>query len=109
MTTKEAIQAMIDGNRVRTIDWNKDCYVWFNGEMFIDEEEEYFTEFTYYSSTWEIYEEPKPKKTVTIEKWLVKTAFNVGFKIIEASVDYFESHFSDEDKIKLLETYKVEL
>lgn len=62
MTTKEAIQAMLDGKKVRKIDWNKECYVLFNGEMFVDEEGEHFSEFTFYETTWEIYEEPKPKQ-----------------------------------------------
>ena len=51
---------------------------------------------------------PKPKQTVVLEKWLVKT-FDAGFKVIEASVGFIESHYSDVDKVKLLDTYEVEL
>ena len=105
MTTKEAIQAMLDGKKVRKIDWNKECYVLFNGEMFVDEEGEHFSEFTFYETTWEIYEEPKPKQTVTIEKWLCR---NNGYFIAQGDKEYLESIYPL-SKVKLLDTYEVEL
>lgn len=108
MTTKEAIQAMLDGKKVRTIDWNKECYVLFNGKMFVDVEGEHFLEFTSYSSDWEIYEEPNPKKTVTIEKWLVTN--KKRFEVAETSdIDAYLGEGCGWDKVKLLDTYEVEL
>ena len=108
MTTKEAIQAMLDGKKVRTIDWNKECYILFNGEMFIDEEGEPFLEFTSYSSIWEIYEEPKPKQTVTVEKWIVTNGKR--FDVVET--ENIDAHIGEGfswTKVKLLDTYEVTL
>ena len=55
---------------------------------------------------WEIYEEPKPKQTVTIEKWLIESAFE-GFLIIEGTKEYIQDHSNA--IVKLLDTYEVEL
>ena len=53
---------------------------------------------------------PKPKQTVVIEKWLVKRGFSpYHSKIVEASGEFIELHYAKEDKIKLLDTYEVEL
>ena len=113
MTTKEAVQAMLDGKKVRTIDWNKECYVLFNGEMFIDEEGKHFSEFTFYGPTWEIYEEPKPKKTVVIEKWLLKMQGTNQYAIEEGSKEemctWGKNKIDSWQKVKLLDTYEVEL
>ena len=47
----------------------------------------------------------KPKQTVTIEKWLCKD--EDSYLIIEADSSFQQSH--DYVKIKLLDTYEVEL
>lgn len=109
MNTKEAIQAMLDGKKVREIDWNKECYILFNGDMFVDEEGEHFSEFTSYSSIWEIYEEPKPVQTVTIEKWLcIEDGKN--YCIYEGDANYFNAiEIFATKKVKLLDTYEVTL
>ena len=107
MTTKEAIQAMLDGKKVRTIDWNKECYILFNGEMFIDEEGEPFSEFTSYSPVWEIYEEPKQKQTVTIEKWLITDGKRIDVISTSNIGEYIRN--SKWTPVKLLDTYEVEL
>lgn len=107
MTTKEAIQAMLDGKKVREIDWDKDFYILFNGGMFVDEEGKLFSEFTLYSSGWEIYEEQKPVQTETIEKWLYKYE-KTKFIVEVVNIDEYIKEFSGE-KVKLLETYEVEI
>ena len=57
---------------------------------------------------WEIYEEPKPKKTVTIEKWLVTNGMR--FDIAETSdINAYLSEGIIWTKLKLLDTYEVEL
>ena len=65
------------------------------------------------SWNWDIYKyriKPKPKQTVVIEKWLVKRGFSpYHSKIVEASGEFIELHYAKEDKIKLLDTYEVEL
>lgn len=48
------------------------------------------------------------KKTITIEKWLMVGCDGHHY-IGEASIDYIEAHFIVSDKVKLLETYEVEL
>ena len=110
MTTKEAIRAMLDGKKVYRESWKNDYveYFYFDGECFRDEQDVLLT-CDFHGADWEIYEEPKPKQTVVIEKWLVKRTFDVSFKVIEASVAFIESHFSETDKIKLIETYEIEL
>ena len=107
MNTKEAIQAMLEGKKVRAIDWNKECYILFNGDMFVDEEGEHFSEFTSYSSIWEIYEEPKPVQTVTIEKWLLTDGTLIDAVETSDIVQYLRN--SKWKKVKLLDTYEVEL
>ena len=106
MNTKEAIQAMLNGKKVYRKAWGSG-YFYFDGACFRTEDEELImADFS--GNGWEIYEEPK-KQTVTIEKLLVKTAFNVGFKVVEASADFIKSHYAEEDRVKLLDTYEVEI
>lgn len=107
MNNTEAIQAMLDGKKVREIDWNKEFYILFNGDMFVDEEGEHFSEFTSYSPGWEIYEEQNPVQTVTIEKWLYKYE-KTKFIVEVVNIDEHIKEFGGE-KVKLLETYDVTL
>ena len=53
--------------------------------------------------------EPKPKQTVTIEKWLMKSDLSSYTKVVEASSLFIKSYYEEEDKVKLLDTYEVEL
>ena len=50
---------------------------------------------------------PKPKQVVVIEKWLLCTS--CGFKIQEADNQYIQATYNKYEKIKLLDTYEVEL
>ena len=50
---------------------------------------------------------PKPKQIVTIEKWLCKTGFANAMCIIEANKEYFDTY--EKNKVKLLDTYEVEI
>ena len=105
MTTKEAIQAMLDGKKVSRPSWRESDYFMFDGSCFRDEESNLvMADFNGYD--WEIYEEPKPKQTVTIEKWLAESAFD-GYLIIEGTKEYIQD-FSNV-KVSLINTYEVEL
>lgn len=49
------------------------------------------------------------KKTIAIEKWLMKTGDRKSFFIVAGDKSYIENYNSQVEKVKLLETYKVEL
>ena len=51
---------------------------------------------------------PKPKQTVTIEKWLCKSCWDNYF-IIESEEVFFKTGGYDKLQVKLLDTYEVEL
>ena len=58
---------------------------------------------------WTLYDyriKPKPKQTVTIEKWLCACSYD-GYLIFEGTREYFED--SKIETIKLISTYEVEL
>ena len=52
---------------------------------------------------------PKPKPTVVIEKWLVRCGFDSIYKIVESSSEFIKLHYTEEDKVKLLDTYEIPL
>ena len=100
MNTKEAIQALIDGNKVRNRMWSSYIYMYFDEDTLFDSNGNKFNTISMsFSDDWEIYEEPK--KTVTIEKWLVSNGMR--FDIAETSEGIIWT------KVKLLDTYEVEL
>ena len=104
MNTKEAIQAMLDGKKVRRPSWKESDYFMFDGERFIAEDATVvMADFNGYD--WEIYEEPK-KQTVTIEKWLCNSKDD-KYYVIEGTLGHISHCFHD--KVKLLDTYEVEL
>ena len=113
MNTKEAIQAMLDGKKIRATNWHKakNEYIYFNGKYFQDMTGSQFM-FSNVEHNFEIYEEPKPKQTVTIEKWLMKTQhanYETHF-ILEASREKIELHEKGvygAKPVKLLDTYEV--
>ena len=49
------------------------------------------------------------KKTVIIEKWLMKAGDKKSFFITDGDKSFFENYYTSNEKIKLLETYEVEL
>ena len=53
---------------------------------------------------------PKPKQTVTIEKWLIKSNFDFSFsQVVQTdSIDNL-CYCCNYTKVKLLDTYEVEL
>ena len=114
MNTKEAIQAMLDGKKVRDTKWtNQHEYLYIQDGDIMCEKGIKLCNFNI-SGIWEIYEEPKPKQTVTIEKWLMKTK-HANYKthfILEASREEIELHEKgvyEAKPLKLLDTYEVEL
>ena len=106
MNTKEAIQAMLDGKKVRKITWCEETFVLFDGKLFIGSDKEPY-EFTTSETEWEIYEEPKPAQTVTIEKWLFKDEDE--YFVLEGNENYLLNANKNMEKVKLLETYEVTL
>ena len=111
MNTKEAIQAMLDGKKVRVNDWDKVSYTIFdeltsNFILRIEDEDGYiaFNFCGYLDCIWEIYEEQKPVQTVTIEKWLCM--FDDGEYRILHSSDISSTYGT---RVKLLDTYEVQL
>lgn len=107
MTPKDAIYAMIDGEKVYRKSWKNDyCdYFYFDGECFRDEQDVLLM-CDFHGADWEIYEEPKPKQTVVIEEWLCSTKKGLTIKLGDSA--YFYSH-SNLKKVKLLDTYEFEL
>lgn len=65
MNWKEAVQAMIEGKKVRSELWGEDCYIWFRDKsdaLWTDElSNDYLVEKEAMVREWEIYEEPKLK------------------------------------------------
>lgn len=51
---------------------------------------------------------PKPKQTVTIEKWLVKSLLGNYFEITGEKQHFITTGYN-EHQVKLLDTYEVEL
>ena len=84
MNTKSAIQAMLDGKKVRDTKWtNQHEYLYIQDGDIMCEKGIKLCNFNI-SGIWEIYEEPKPKQTVTIEKWL-KAALIFGLLRLKRS------------------------
>ena len=111
MTTKSAIQAMLDGKRVRGKDWRSGLFISFEGNTVVDADGIYFYSLTMnLAEDWEIYEEHKPKQVVVIEKWLFKDKFGIKFvqEIEKDCVLNYCNEFNTQ-KIKLLDTYEVGL
>ena len=106
MTTESAIRAMLDGKKVRDVAWtNVNEYIYLFGSEIMCETGAKLKYFNI-SGTWEIYEEPKPKKTVTIEEWLCHSQHG-GFLILEGDKDYFNT--VSYAQVKLIDTYEVEI
>lgn len=74
-------------------------------------------EYTNYNDKWEKASAPmwdwcncdyrikEEKKTITIEKWLCKNKLHIYYIVESSDIDSFHKN----EKVKLLETYKVEL
>ena len=115
MTTKEAIQTMLDGYKLTAETWGVHEFIYFDGECFI--EENYtpipLNDISGMSGILKIYEEPKPKQTVTIEKWLLKMQGTNQYAIEEGSKEemctWGKNKIDAWQKVKLLDTYEVEL
>ena len=104
MTTKEAIQAMLDGKKVNRKDFVEEVYAYEKGVFF----NQYGMTIQGFGDNddWEIYEEHKQKKTVIIEKWLCHSQHG-GFLPLEGDKDYFNT--VSYAQVKLLDTYEVEI
>lgn len=111
MTTKEAIQAMLDGKKVGNKNWNSGNYMFFDGDTLKDNSGIIFNDLLMeMKGDWEIYEEPKPKQIVKMEKWLFEDKFGIKFiQDIEKDCVLCYCHEFQMMKVKLLDTYEVEL
>ena len=49
------------------------------------------------------------KKNITIEKWLIKAGDRKSLFVVAGDKSYIENYNSQVEKIKLLETYEVEI
>jgi hypothetical protein len=59
MTNKEALQALLDGKKIRKPNWNKDHYLSYNVKTdTITDEDGNYREFHCNNTNWELYEEP---------------------------------------------------
>ena len=108
MTTREAIQAMLDWKKVRETIWGVyGKYMCFNEDTLMDKNGIYFNQLNMnLAGNGEIYEEPKPKQVVAIEKWLCET--DGRYEVRESS--NIEAYVNGYWKVvKLLDTYEVEL
>ena len=111
MTTKEAIQAMLDGKKVKRKDFVEEVYAYEKGVFF----NQYGMTIQGFGDNddWEIYEAPKPKQTVVIEKWLLKMQGTNQYAIEEGSKEemctWGKNKIDAWQKVKLLDTYVVEL
>lgn len=108
------MQAMLDGKKVREKTWAKGVYIFLDGDIFTNNKGHIFLELNMRCSTdWEIYEEPKPKQTVVIEKWLLNMKGTKQYAIEEGSKEemctWGKNKTDAWQKVKLLETYEVEL
>ena len=113
MTTKEAIQTMLDGYKLTSETWGVHAFIYFDGECFREENHTPIplSDISGMSGILKIYEEPKPKQTVVIEKWLCYDNLAESYSICEESnIDGF---INDDrgyiSKVKLIDTYEVTL
>lgn len=102
MNTKEAMEALLEGKKVTSSSWEKGQYIFLDEDGKIkDDENNYF--HINNRTPYELYEEPK--QIVVIEKWLCR---NNGYFIAQGDKEYLESIYPL-SKVKLLDTYEVEL
>lgn len=104
MTTKEAIQSMLDGKKVTPVGWTQPIHIYFNGAYFATNDNKQYL-FGSLEYDWEIYEEPKPKQIVVIEKWLCSVVED-SYYVIEGTKEFMSGR---SEKVKLLDTYEIEL
>ena len=108
MNTKQAIQAMLDGKKVKKSSWGEQEYILLSSDGYVIDN--YGSTYSIQNANdWEIYEEPKPVQTVTIEKWLcIEDGEN--YCIYEGDANYFNAiEIFATKKVKLLDTYEVTL
>lgn len=110
MTTKEVIQAMLDGKKVRRVHWQIGVFLYFDSPYFVNQDRNICDTFKD-SNDWTFYEEPKQKQVVVIEKWLIYNNLFKSYSIAEES--NIEEFLKDDkaylSKVKLLDTYEVEI
>lgn len=111
MNTKEAIRVMLEGKKIKSVNWLEDegFFYFVENLGFCDECDIQHDINFFLNEEWEIYEEKNKK--VIIEKWLIFDNLTQSYSIAEESnIDGF---INDDrkylSKVKLLETYEVQL
>lgn len=102
MTTKEAMEALLEGKKITHPNWDEGEYVFLGDDGCIKDETGNNSFSLSNNNKYEIYKEPKPK--VVIEKWLCKGKTG-GYYILEASQGWVTTC----EKVKLLDTYEITL
>ena len=101
MTKRDAIQAMLDGKKVRQTPWPDGVYIFYNGNSFTDDKHRHMNMNTYPSGPhWEIYEEPKKK--IKIAPMLYREKINMVWRYDITT----EMYRSMEDAMKALYEYE---
>ena len=97
MTLREKIQVMEAFERGEEIEQVERLYDnWYNSP---------FPRWDWNAFLYHI--KPKPKQIVTIEKWLCASGFNMVYYTVEGTKEYFDRY--TKDRVKLIDTYEVEL
>lgn len=70
MNNREAIQALLEGKKIRVKNWSSSSYIYFCEKGIIGENgrSEYFSFSN--KNEWELYEEPKKKKKITFYEYI---------------------------------------
>jgi len=103
---------MLDGKKVKRDIWKLNEFCFFDEDDMefrfsaLDGQIIEFDLTNYGTDTFEIYEEPKHKETVTIEKWLVTDNHIKEYDVFELVKDREVLGYK---KVKLLDTYEVTL
>lgn len=99
MTFREAMQAMLDGKKVRQPDWKKGFFIWLDGNYVTDQMNAiYFLKLSdYESKDWEVCQEPNEPK-----EWFVWENEMTGNILVVHAGDERESWYGWK-KIKVRE------
>jgi len=71
-TQAEIFQALLDGKKVKHVSWDKGEYVFLNTKTLKRENGDDALPSFSMPTNWSIYEEPKPKKKVTLYRYTYK-------------------------------------
>lgn len=79
MTTREVLQALLDGKKVRRRSWSAENYIHLVDNDLVYDIGELVITVDFSDGNWEVYVEPKPKKTVW--QWRYKSGSSKRWRI----------------------------